>query len=126
MSDADLLDTYSSAVTAAVRKVRPAVVHIAVAKSGAKGGSGSGFAITPDGYVLTNSHVVSAACSLVVSLPDGRESGATLMGDDPASDLAVIRLHVPVEEWTVLGDSRRVEVGQVAIAIGSPTASSTP
>src|SRR5260221_9927925 len=120
MSDADLLDTYSSAVTAAVRKVRPAVVHIAVAKTGGKGGSGSGFVITPDGYVLTNSHVVSKASSLVVSLPDGRESSAQPMGDDPESDLAVIRLDAPVDDWTVLGDSRRVEVGQVAIAIGSP------
>ncbi len=120
MSDTDLLDTYSSAVTAAVRKVRPAVVHIAVAKTGAKGGSGSGFVITPDGYVLTNSHVVSKASSLVVSLPDGRESSAQPMGDDPESDLAVIRLDAPVDDWTVLGDSRRVEVGQVAIAIGSP------
>src|SRR5258705_3412167 len=120
MSDSDLLDSYSNAVTTAVRKVRPAVVHIAVAKAGAKGGSGSGFVITPDGYVLTNSHVVSRAASLTVSLPDGRESHAQLMGDDPESDLAVIRLDAPVEEWTVLGDSRRVEVGQVAIAIGSP------
>src|SRR5258708_8593765 len=120
MSDTDLLDTYSSAVTAAVRKVRPAVVHIAVAKTGAKGGSGSGFVITPDGYVLTNSHVVSKASSLVVSLPDGRESSAQPMGDDPESDLAVIRLDAPVDDWMVLGDSRKVEVGQVAIAIGSP------
>ena len=121
MSDADLLDTYSIAVTAAVRKVRPAVVHIAVSHGRAKkGGSGSGFVITPDGYVLTNSHVVSKAASLVVSLPDGRESGATPVGDDPESDLAVIRLDATVDDWTVLGDSRRVEVGQVAIAIGSP------
>jgi S1-C subfamily serine protease len=120
MSDSELLDTYSSAVTAAVRKVRPAVVHIAVGKPRAKGGSGSGFVITPDGYVLTNSHVVSKASSLEVSLPDGRESSASLMGDDPDTDLAVIRLDAPVEEWSVLGDSRRVEVGQVAIAIGSP------
>jgi S1-C subfamily serine protease len=120
MSDTDLLDTYSNAVTAAVRKVRPAVVHIAVTQAGGKGGSGSGFVITPDGYVLTNSHVVSKAASLLVSLPDGRESSATLMGDDPESDLAVIRLDGPVDDWTVLGDSRKVEVGQVAIAIGSP------
>ena len=120
MGDADLLDTYSSAVTAAVRRVRPAVVHIAVTHAGAKGGSGSGFVITPDGYVLTNSHVVSKAASLMVSLPDGRESSAQRVGDDPESDLAVIRLDAPVDDWTVLGDSRRVEVGQVAIAIGSP------
>jgi S1-C subfamily serine protease len=120
MSDSDLLDTYSGAVTAAVRKVRPAVVHIAVTQAGAKGGAGSGFVITPDGYVLTNSHVVSQASSLVVSLPDGRESNARLVGDDPDSDLAVVRLDAPVDDWMVLGDSRKVEVGQVAIAIGSP------
>ena len=120
MGDSDLLDTYSGAVTAAVRKVRPAVVHIAVTHAGAKGGAGSGFVITPDGYVLTNSHVVSKAASLVVSLPDGRESNARLVGDDPDSDLAVVRLDAPVDDWMVLGDSRKVEVGQVAIAIGSP------
>ena len=122
MGDSDLLDTYSGAVTAAVRKVRPAVVHIAVTQPGAKGGAGagSGFVITPDGYVLTNSHVVSKAASLVVSLPDGRESNARLVGDDPDSDLAVVRLDAPVDDWMVLGDSRKVEVGQVAIAIGSP------
>jgi serine protease DegS len=68
---------------------------------------------------------VSKASSLVVSLPDGRESSATLMGDDPDSDLAVIRLDAPVEDVDVSGFAR-VEVGQVAIAIGSPTASSTP
>jgi S1-C subfamily serine protease len=120
MSDADLLDTYSSAVTAAVRKVRPAVVHIAVSHAGAPPGSGSGFVITPDGYVLTNSHVVSTAAQLVVSLPDGRQTTARLVGDDPDSDLAVIRIAAPVDDWSVLGDSRRIEVGQVAIAIGSP------
>jgi S1-C subfamily serine protease len=120
MNDSDLLDTYSSAVTAAVRKVRPAVVHIAVTQGSAKPGAGSGFVITPDGYVLTNSHVVSKAASLLVSLPDGRESHARLVGDDPDSDLAVVRLDAPVDEWIALGDSRKVEVGQVAIAIGSP------
>jgi len=120
MSDSALLDTYSAAVTSAVRKIRPAVVHIAVSREGARAGSGSGFVITPDGYVLTNSHVVSKASELVVSLPDGRESPARLVGDDPDSDLAVIRIEAPVDDWCVLGDSRAVEVGQVAIAIGSP------
>ena len=115
-----LPDAYSQAVTAAVRRVRPAVVHIAVQRTGAAAGSGSGFVITPDGYILTNSHVASRARDLVVSLPDGRESPAELVGDDPDSDLAVIRLAGEVEEWCVLGDSSRLEVGQVAIAIGSP------
>ncbi len=118
--DDDLLDAYSRAVTRAVRRIRPAVVHIAVQREGQPPGSGSGFVITPDGYVLTNSHVASRATSLVVSLPDGRESPAELVGDDPDSDLAVIRLAAKVDEWCVLADSRKVEVGQVAIAIGSP------
>jgi S1-C subfamily serine protease len=120
LSDAPLHDAYSSAVTAAVRKIRPAVVHIGVRKGGRAAGAGSGFVITPDGYILTNSHVASKAEALTVSLPDGRESEAELVGDDPDSDLAVIRLAAPVEDWCVLGDSRHVEVGQIAIAIGSP------
>ena len=110
----------TAAVTAAVRKIRPAVVHIAVKREGAGAGSGSGFVITPDGYVLTNSHVASRAQALEVSLPDGRETTARLVGDDPDSDLAVIRIDAPVDDWCVLGDSGAVEVGQVAIAIGSP------
>jgi S1-C subfamily serine protease len=120
MDDTALLDTYSAAVTAAVRKIRPAVVHIAVEREGAPAGSGSGFVITPDGFVLTNSHVVAKATAFKVSLPDGRETTARRVGDDPDSDLAVIQLAAPVEDWCVLGDSRAVEVGQVAIAIGSP------
>ena len=119
-ADATLLDAYSRAVIDAVRRIRPAVVHIAVSREGSRPGSGSGFVITPDGYAITNSHVASTATSLVVSLPDGRESSAELVGDDPDSDLAVIRLSAPVDDWCVLGDSSRVEVGQVAIAIGSP------
>jgi S1-C subfamily serine protease len=103
-----------------VRRVRPAVVHIAVQRAGAAAGSGSGFVITPDGYILTNSHVASKARELMVSLPDGRESSAELVGDDPDSDLAVIRLGAKVDAWCVLGDSSRLQVGQVAIAIGSP------
>jgi S1-C subfamily serine protease len=118
--DAGLLDSYSRAVTSAVRRIRPAVVHIAVQRDGAPAGSGSGFVIAPDGYVLTNSHVVSKGAALAVSLPDGRETTAVHVGDDPDSDLAVIRLAAKVDAWCVLGDSRRVEVGQVAIAIGSP------
>jgi S1-C subfamily serine protease len=118
--DGALLDAYSNAVTTAVRRVRPAVVHIAVQRAEGAPGSGSGFVITPDGYILTNSHVASKAKSLVVSLPDGRETDADLVGDDPDADLAVIRLGAKVDEWCVLGDSSRLQVGQVAIAIGSP------
>ena len=93
--DAHLLDSYSRAVTTAVRKVRPAVIHIAVERKGAPPGSGSGFVLAPDGYALTNSHVASRATHLEVSLPDGRTTTATLVGDDPESDLAVIRLAAP-------------------------------
>ncbi len=118
--DSQLLDSYSQAVTQAVARIRPAVIHIAVERRGAPPGSGSGFVIAPDGYALTNSHVASKATNLVVSLPDGRETTAILVGDDPDSDLAVIRLAAPVEDWCVLGDSAAVQVGQVAIAIGSP------
>jgi S1-C subfamily serine protease len=120
MSDTELLDSYSTSVTSAVRRIRPAVVHIGVRRGGGPAGSGSGFVITPDGYVVTNSHVVSKAAELSVSLPDGRETAATLVGDDPDTDLAVIRLGAQVDDWCVLGDSGKVEVGQVAIAIGSP------
>ena len=118
--DDALLDAYSRAVTAAVRRVRPAVVHIAVTRDGKPPGSGSGFVITPDGYVLTNSHVAGGASSLVVSLPDGRESTAALVGDDPDSDLAVIRVAAKVDEWCVMADSSALQVGQIAIAVGSP------
>jgi S1-C subfamily serine protease len=118
--DPQLLDSYSQAVTAAVRRIRPAVVHIAVQRGSGPSGSGTGFAITPDGYVLTNSHVASKSKGFLVSLPDGQETSATLAGDDPDSDLAVLRIAAPADDWCTLGSSTPVEVGQVAIAIGSP------
>jgi S1-C subfamily serine protease len=117
--DGELRDAYSNAVTGAVRRVRPAVMHVEVERKGRDAGSGTAFTITPDGYALTNSHVASQARSLKVSLPDGRESEAELVGDDPESDLAVIRIPAAAE-FCVLADSARLEVGQVAIAIGSP------
>jgi S1-C subfamily serine protease len=118
--DAQLLDSYSQAVTAAVRRIRPAVVHVAVHRARGPSGSGTGFAITPDGYVLTNSHVAAQSKQFVVSLSDGSETTATLAGDDPDSDLAVLRIAAPVDDWCALGSAAPVEVGQVAIAIGSP------
>jgi S1-C subfamily serine protease len=122
--DAELLDAYSNAVSVAVARVRPAVVHIRVERQGRRGrrqdGAGSGFAITPDGYLLTNSHVAAEAAVLEATLPDGRVLTAELVGDDPDSDLAVVKIGVDSLAYGRLADSSRLRVGQVAIAIGSP------
>src|SRR5215510_15044683 len=95
-SDGTLLDAYSRAVTAAVVRVRPAVVHIQVQRASRRGasqqGTGSGFIITPDGYLITNSHVAARASALQATLPDGRTVDGTLVGDDPDSDLAVVKI----------------------------------
>src|SRR5437762_8272884 len=122
--DATLLDAYSRAVTAAVARVRPSVVHIRVERGGRRGqareGAGSGFIITPDGYLITNSHVAGGASALQATLPDGRTVDGELVGDDPGSDLAVVKIGADGLPYGRLGDSTRVRVGQVAIAIGSP------
>jgi len=118
--DRDLLDAYSEAVAAAVDSVAPAVAHVGVRHRKGRSGSGSGFLITPDGYLVTNSHVASGAEALEVTLPDGRVADASIVGDDPDSDLAVLKVQANDLAWTRLGDSSRVRVGQVAIAIGSP------
>jgi len=126
-TDDELLDSYSRTVSGVVGKVRPTVVNIRVHRSsrerGGKpdsGGSGSGFIIAPDGYILTNSHVVHGAGKIEVALADGRSFGASLVGDDPETDLAVIRIGASHLVHVNLGDSRSVRVGQIAIAIGSP------
>jgi S1-C subfamily serine protease len=123
-SDAGLLDAYSRAVSGAVESVRPSVVHIGVERAPRRGqkptGSGSGFIITPDGYLLTNSHVAAGAAALQATLPDGRIIAGELVGDDPDSDLAVVKLGADHLAYARLGDSSRVRVGQSAIAIGSP------
>jgi S1-C subfamily serine protease len=117
-----LLDAYSAAVVGAVERVRPAVVHIKIERrgSGRARGSGSGFIIAPDGYLLTNSHVAGAASAIEVTLPDGQLVAAELVGEDPDSDLAVVKIGAPELAYTRLADSARVRVGQIAIAIGSP------
>ena len=112
-------------MTAAVARVAPAVAHVGVrrrrAGRGARTeGAGSGFLITPDGYLLTNSHVAGGAEAIEVMLADGRHAAAEIVGDDPDSDLALLKVAAPDLAWCRLGDSARVAVGQIAIAIGSP------
>ena len=118
--DAVLQDAYSRAVTGAARASGPAVVHIEAAGAKTRG-SGSGFLYTHDGFALTNSHVVAGSSSLVAALPDGRRFDAQLIGEDPDTDTAVIRLHSAKELPTAeLGESRSLEPGRLVVAIGNP------
>jgi S1-C subfamily serine protease len=126
-TDAPLFDAYSQAVVRGVESVAPSVVRIEVTKKlqTAQGqregaGSGSGFIISPDGLVLTNSHVVHGAARIGVVLPDGRRPDVVLIGEDPESDLAVLRVYAPNLTPVKFADSSRLRVGQLAIAIGSP------
>ena len=126
LSDGVLLDAYSRAVVSAADAVSPAVVRIDVSKR-ASGpgpqetrGSGSGFVFTPDGLILTNSHVAGGASRIDVTLSDGQRFDAHLIGDDPHTDLAVIKISGPKLATAALGSSRNVRVGQLAIAIGNP------
>jgi S1-C subfamily serine protease len=114
------LDAYSRAVVGAAESVGPAVLHLQVEAARGRGGAGSGVVFTPDGYVLTNSHVVAGGRRLEATFPDGRSMGASLIGDDPDTDLAVLRLAGEAPAFARLGDARKLRVGQLVIAIGNP------
>jgi S1-C subfamily serine protease len=121
LPDPELLDAYSDAVIAVAERVGPAVVRVERAMQNGRGGIGSGVVISPDGLVLTNSHVVDGARDLQLTDPEGRSMPARLLGEDPDTDLALLRAgaarNLPA---ATLGDSKRLRRGQLAVAIGNP------
>jgi len=122
-SDLELLDAYSHAVSSAAARIIPSVVNIEIRQQSKRGevrGGGSGFFFTPDGFILTNSHVVSDASQVDIALFDGSRYPATVVGNDPHTDLAVVRISAPNQVAGDFGDSDAIRPGQVVVAVGNP------
>ena len=117
--DARALDAYSSAVVAVVERAAPSVVAVEV-RGARAGGTGSGVLITPDGYAVTNHHVIAAGGNVRMHLPDGRIVAAPVVGGDPATDIALLRAHASALEFATLGSTKDLKVGQLVVAIGNP------
>jgi S1-C subfamily serine protease len=122
VSDDDLLDSYSRAVIAVVERAGPAVVSLELEGKRGPSGAGSGFVVTPDGYVMTNSHVASGARELRVRTQAGETARGHVMGDDPATDLALVRVDAAALSGAYLQIDGAIapRVGQLAVAIGNP------
>ena len=124
IKDEKILDSYSKSVTEASEKMNPSVVHIQVKHQFSRNyggiGAGSGFIFSPDGYIITNCHVISGSPEIGVTLQEGSVYEATLIGEDPVTDIAVIKIDSEEIIPTKLGDSEKIKVSQIAIAIGSP------
>jgi S1-C subfamily serine protease len=117
--NSELLDAYSQAVMSVVKRVGPSVISVS-GRGNREGGAGSGFVITPDGFAMTNSHVVNGRERLKATTDDGDSLDASLVGDDPATDLALIRIEARDLPYMELGDSNSLQVGQLVIAVGNP------